>query len=102
MKFSLVCDSELEREFGSLRSMEGLLDGIPNTKHFYPGTSQQMTFYVFPRIHERPDFPELKVLTANDARQHIQVMGPACQLYAAQSRQILEHLENRAATHGFF
>ena len=101
MKFSLVPESELEREFGSLRSMEGLLDGIPKTKHFYPGTSQQMTFYVFPRIHERPDFPVLKVLTANDARQHIQVMGPACELYAAQGRQILEHLENRAATPGF-
>ena len=50
MKFSLVPESELEREFGSLRSMEGLLDGIPKTKHFYPGTSQQMTFYVFPRV----------------------------------------------------
>ena len=101
MKFSLVPESELEREFGSLRSMEGLFDGIPKTKHFYPGTSQQMTFYVFPRIHARPDFPVLKVLTANDARQRIQVMGPACQLYAAQSRQILELLENRAATPGF-
>ena len=101
MKFSLVPESELERELGPLRSMEALLAGIPKTKYFYTGTSQQMMFYVFPRIHERPDFPVLKVLTANDARQHIQVMGPACQLYAAQSRQILEHLENRAATPGF-
>ena len=34
MKFSLVPESELEREFGSLRSMEELFDGIPKTKHF--------------------------------------------------------------------